>query len=167
MLKKGMVYFFLYPLVFMFCSNIKKPSMTIDEARDTAEKALPFLTDLQEPLSPNWMDYQVEDIADIDSDGIFEVALIQQVEGSMGYIGGNIFRLEGGRLVYIQSSRKLGRSQGTVKFSRNQIVLTSPAWAPEDQHCCPTLQIEEIFKYDKLSGFTPISVDTTLKRATE
>jgi hypothetical protein len=143
------------------CQNYRKPSMTIEQARLAVEKAIPRLTDLPEPLGSNWSDYVIDDIADVNGDGVYEVALTQKVEGSMGSIGGHVFRLEGDRLVYIHASRKLGRGQGNIHFKEGKVILTSPAWGPEDAHCCPSLKVIEIYDYNNGQGFALISIDTT------
>ena len=83
------------------------------------------MSGLKEPLSPDWKDYDIEDVADLDGDGIFEVALSQKVEGSMGVIGGCIFKLDGDRLNYIESSRKLERGRGSAMFQNNHLILSS------------------------------------------
>ena len=152
---------FIITSMLLACSARHGTSMSVSQAREAAQRALPRMTDFEEPLFPDPGLYKIEDVADVDGDGLYEVALSESVEGTLGYIGGIIFQLRDGELTYIKSSRGIQRGRGSAKFEDGHVVVYSDAFGPDDPFCCPSMRAVETYQLILDKEFKLLSIDTT------
>lgn len=94
--------------------------------------------------------YYLNDIADIDGDGFYEIALGLSICGSVGHIS-EIRQLRHGGLVEI-SGGGWYESQ-SIRFRNELAVVTGPEWLAGDAGCCASMNRKRLFRKskDKLS----------------
>jgi hypothetical protein len=151
---------FLVIVTVVGCNTGDRAQISVEQARAKADSIFQSWNTETRAEESGGDTFEVMDIADIDGDGIYEVAAKQNISGSGGYFGGSIFRLEADSLVFLEASDPLYMMQGDVRLRKGGLVLAHPYWGSNDAHCCPSYEIRAQYSYNKSKGFVLVSEDT-------
>ena len=150
-------------LLLLGCGDETSNRLTLDQGEAAARAAIQQMNvDLPGAEGTREGRFEFESIGDLDGDGVYEVSARRLTSGNMGHIGGLVFRLDGDSLVYLKTSSATERSGGSLVFTGDRALLSYRAWLPNDPHCCPSLTVTEVIRYDASTGFSRLSIDTAI-----